>query len=134
MPGFVLGIHTVRMIVTPTTPTHRYYLYIAVAYGLVAFLELAFFIKAAMPTPFHQNSSVTTSAFRKAAHWWIYYYATLVVTPSQVISLIYACVSLKKTEEAEKSEVEKVEQSFTNEICDDLKEPVLLEQSASEML
>ena len=131
-PGFALGVHTVKKQLNPEVATHRFYKYVSIFYGIVGFLELAFFIKAGMPTTFHQNSAVTTSAFRKAAHWWIYYYAVLVVTPSQIISLIY--VLTPKGEVDSKSDVVQAEAQLIKDISDELQEPVLLEKAAHDML
>ena len=89
IPGLALGVHTSLKLFKPSTRNCKVWWIITGLYFLVAVGEIGFYIKAGLKTSFHQNSAVYTTSFEKAAHWWIYYFAVLVVTPSQIIALIY---------------------------------------------
>lgn len=52
-------------------------------------MEAAFLIFAASARQLHQIEPQYADSFNKAAHWWVWYYAGMVVTPSQMLSVMY---------------------------------------------
>ena len=119
VPGLLLGVRASWNIFKPEEQPapHKLYKYAVLMYLVFGVLEFAFFMYSYFPTSFHQNAPVTTSSFRLASHWWIYYYAVLVLTPSQVLSVIYHFTA-KEAPSPPTSEVVKSEQA-QNLINDD---------------
>merc|ERR1740117_848558 len=116
VPGVMLGVRASWNIFKPEEQPapHKFYKYSAIMYMVLAFIEFVCFMYSYFPTGFHQNSPATTSSFRLASHWWIYYWAVLVLTPSQVLSVIYH-YSVKQAPSPITSEVVKAEESLIND-------------------
>ena len=82
VPGLVLGVHTTQKLLDPSTQNHWGYRWVSVAYLAIAAMEVAFLIYAASNRQMHQIEPQYADSFNKAAHWWVWYYAGMVVTPS----------------------------------------------------
>ena len=62
---------------------------IAYFYILTAAVELIAYIYGWMPQSHMQLAPESLMSFRKALHWWVYYFGVLVFTPAQLIAAVY---------------------------------------------
>ena len=116
VPGLLLGVRASWNIFKPEEQPapHKLYKYAVLMYLVLGVLELGYIVYWYLPKGSYQNTPVDWPSKRLASHWWIYYYAVLVLTPSQVLSVIYYFTA-KEALSLTTSEVVKSEQAQLNQ-------------------
>ena len=90
VPGMRLGAYTLQNnLLMPRHVNEQWPLNTFKLYMAILLAEVLYFLYQYLPSINHQNSPEECWSHRLAAHWWIYYYVALVVTPSQLISGIW---------------------------------------------